>query len=229
MTVEQWTAVDEYFAAHLIPTDPVLEAALEASAAAGLPAHNVSPTQGKLLFLLARIQGARRILEIGTLAGYSAIWLGRALPPDGQLVTLEVDPERAELARANLARAGLAQLVDVRVGRALESLRQLVDDGVAAFDLIFIDADKPNNPEYLKWALRLARPRTVIIADNVVREGEVVNEANRDASVLGIRRFFAALGAESSLNATAIQTVGNKGYDGLAIALVEEGSTARNS
>jgi predicted O-methyltransferase YrrM len=220
MTQKQWTEVDAYFTDLLVEADPALEAALEASDAAGLPPINVAPNQGKLLMLLARIQGARRILEIGTLGGYSTIWLARALPADGRLVTLEADARHAEVARANIARAGLAARVEVRLGPALESLPRLIEEGEGPFDLVFIDADKPSNPQYLAFALQLTRPGSLIIADNVVRGGAVVQATSRDPNVQGVRRFNALLAAEPRLTATALQTVGSKGYDGFAIALV---------
>jgi len=213
---ERWTAVDTYFTELLVPPDPALEAALAASAAAGLPPMQVSPSQGKLLMLLARLHGARRILEIGTLGGYSTIWLARALPEGGRVVTLEADPRYAEVARANVARAGLSDVVEVRVGPALATLAGL--DG--PFDFVFIDADKANNPPYLEWSLKLSRPGSVIVADNVVRRGEVVDPASANPSVQGIRRFTELLAADPRVTATAIQTVGEKGYDGFALALV---------
>jgi predicted O-methyltransferase YrrM len=221
-SLDQWTAVDRYITDLLVPSDPVLEAALEASDAAGLPPINVTPTQGKLLWLFAHLLGARKILEYGTLGGYSTIWLARALPPGGRLITLESDPNHARVARANLSRAGLMDRVDLRVGRGLELLPPLASEGVAPFDLIFIDADKPSTPEYFDWALKLARPGSLIIADNVVRKGAVAEPDNPDSSVQGMRRFFEKVAAESRVAATAVQTVGSKGYDGFAIALVME-------
>jgi predicted O-methyltransferase YrrM len=220
---EQWTAVDRYVADLLVPADPALEGALEAIAAAGLPPMSVSPVEGRLLLLLARIQGARRILEIGTLGGYSTIWLARALPPDGRLVTLEVEPAHAAVARANVARAGLADLVEVRLGPALETLPQLADENRGPFDLAFIDADKEHNPEYFAWALELSRPGGLIVVDNVVRGGAVVDPASPDPSVQGVRRLYELIAADARVSATAIQTVGSKGYDGFAIALVSAG------
>ncbi|MBN3870936.1 O-methyltransferase [Nostoc sp. JL33] len=219
MTQEQWTAVDHYFTDLLVPPDPALDAALQTSAAAGLPPHNVSPNQGKLLLLLAQIQGARTILEIGTLGGYSTIWLARALPSDRRLITLEVDPKHAEIARVNIAHAGLSDIVDLRLGQALSTLPQIAAEG-HTFDLIFIDADKPNNPDYFTWALKLSRSGSLIIADNVVRNGAVVDSSSSDPSVQGVRRFNELLASEPRVNATAIQTVGSKGYDGFAIAIV---------
>jgi predicted O-methyltransferase YrrM len=223
MTQEQWTAVDRYLTDLLVPPDPALEAALQASAAAGLPPIQVSPTQGKLLHLLARLMGARAILEIGTLGGYSTIWLARALPAGGRLVTLEIDPQRAEIARANFARAGLADVVELRLGKALETLPQLAAEGRGPFDLLFIDADRPNNPEYFAWALKLSRRSSLIIVDNVVRKGAVVDAASADPDVQGVRRLNEMLAAEPRVSATAIQTVGGKGYDGFALALVTAG------
>jgi predicted O-methyltransferase YrrM len=219
---DQWSAVDSYITGLFLPSDPVLEAALAASAAAGLPTINVSPTQGKLLHVLARAQGARRILEIGTLGGYSTIWLARALPPDGRLISLEVDPKHAEVARANLAQAGLSSIVEIRLGPALDTLPKLVSGGRGPFDLIFIDADKPGYADYLKWSLKLAQPGTLIIADNVVRKGAVADAASKDENVQGIRKFNEALAAEKRVTTTVIQTVGSKGYDGLALILVTE-------
>lgn len=215
-----WSEVDRYIAERLVPADPVLEAVLEASAAAGLPPIHVAPNQGKLLWLLARLQGARRILEVGTLGGYSTVWLARALPPGGRLITLEADPRHAEVARANLERAGLAGVVEVRLGRALDTLPRLAAEGQGPFDLVFLDADKPSTAEYLRWALELTRPGSLIVADNVVRAGAVLEGSSRDPSVRGIRRFYEQVAAEPRLSATAIQTVGSKGYDGLALALV---------
>jgi predicted O-methyltransferase YrrM len=220
MSQEQWSAVDNYFAGLLVHADPVLDAALKANAEAGFPPHDVSPVQGKLLELLARIQGARSILEIGTLGGYSTIWLSRALPSDGRLVTLEVDSARAAVARENLRRAGLHERVDVRVGPALATLRTMIAEREGPFDFVFIDADKPSNPEYLEHALKLSRVGTVIVADNVVRDGAVIDAGSTDKNVLGIRRFSEQLAGDRRLAATAIQTVGTKGYDGFAIALV---------
>jgi predicted O-methyltransferase YrrM len=220
MLHEQWAAVDRFITELLVGSDPALDAAIQDSAAAGLPPIQVAPNQGKLLFLLARIQGARTILEIGTLGGYSTIWLARALPPDGRLITLEVNPRHAEVARANIARAGLEGVVELRLGPALETLPRLAAEGRGPFDLIFIDADKPNNPEYFAWALQLARRGSVIIVDNVVRGGAVLDADRRDADVEGVRRFYERLAAEPRVSATAIQTVGSKGYDGFAIALV---------
>ena len=220
MLQERWSAVDSYIGENLVPADPVLEAALRASSDAGLPPISVSPSQGKLLNLLARAQGARTILEIGTLGGYSAIWLARALPPGGRLITLEAEPRHAEVARANLAHAGLADVAEVRVGPALDTLPKLQAEGDGPFDLIFIDADKPGYPDYLPWSLRLSRPGSMIIADNVVRGGAVADSASTDANVQGVRRFIEMLAAEPRVSATAIQTVGSKGYDGFALALV---------
>lgn len=220
---EQWTAVDDYLTDLLAPADPALTSALADGAAAGLPAIEVTPVQGKLLHLLARIQGARRILEIGTLGGYSTIWLARALPEGGRLVTLEIDAKHAAVARANVARAGLSEVVEVRVGRALDSLAQLLAEGAGPFDLVFIDADKPSNAEYLAAALELARPGAVIIVDNVVRDGQIVDAGSQDPRVQGSRRFLEALAVEPRLEATAVQTVGAKGYDGFALARVKGG------
>jgi predicted O-methyltransferase YrrM len=215
---EQWTAVDDYINDLLVGSDAALDAALEASTAAGLPAIAVSPSQGKLLHLLARAMGARKILELGTLGGYSTIWMARALPADGRLITLEYDPKHAEVARANIARAGLASKVEIRLGRAIETLPQLTSE--APFDLIFIDADKVSYPDYFPWALKLSRPGSLIIADNIVRKGAVADESSDDASVQAVRRYNELLAAESRVSATAIQTVGSKGYDGFALALV---------
>jgi predicted O-methyltransferase YrrM len=217
---DQWTAVDRYITDLLVPPDPALDAALQASAAAGLPAINVAPNQGKFLMLLAQIQGARNILEVGTLGAYSTIWLARALPADGHLITLEADPKHAEVARSNIARAGLAQVVELRLGPALETLPRLAAEGAGPFDLIFIDADKPGYPDYFRWALKLSRRGSVIIADNVVRDGAVIDPASDDPRVQGMRRFNELLAAEPRVSATEIQTVGSKGYDGFALALV---------
>lgn len=224
MNPETWAAVDRYFVDALItPTaDAALHAALEASVAAGLPAINVAPNQGKLLHLLARMMGARRILEIGTLGGYSTIWLARALPAGGRLVTLELDRQHAEVARANFARAGVSDVIDLRVGPALEALPRLAAEAGDPFDFIFIDADKASVPEYVSWAIRLSRVGSVIVVDNVVRDGAVIDEASTNAGVLGIRRMFGQLAADRRVSATAIQTVGAKGYDGLAIVMVTE-------
>lgn len=220
VTQQQWTAVDEYITEMLVPSDPILDAVLQSSEAAGLPPHNVSPTQGKLLYLLARLHSAKSILEIGTLGGYSTIWLTRALPVGGRLITLEYSPKHAEVASENIKRANLSGMVDIRVGPALDTLPVLANEGFAPFDLIFIDADKPNNPSYLKWALKLSRPGTLIIGDNVVRDGTVADASSEDANVQGIRRFFELIASEPKVSATAIQTVGSKGYDGFALAIV---------
>jgi predicted O-methyltransferase YrrM len=223
MSQEQWTAVDQYLTGLLVPQDAALEEALRASEAAGLPAINVTPNVGKLLHLLARVHGARAILEIGTLGGYSTIWLARALLPGGSLITLEYEPKHAEVARANFARAGLSDVIDLRVGAALETLPQLQQEGKGPFDMIFIDADKENNAAYFEWAVKLSRKGSVIIVDNVVRKGAVIDPTHEDPRVQGTRRFFDVLAAEQRVSATALQTVGAKGYDGLAVALVREG------
>jgi len=215
-----WTSVDRYFSGLLSPSDPALDAALQASAKAGLPEIQVSMNQGKLLHLLARLQGASAILEIGTLGGYSTIWMGRALPKDGRLITLEFDPKHAEVAQANIARAGLADIVDVRLGKALDTLPKLAREGIGPFDLIFIDADKASIPDYFTWSLKLSRRGSLIIVDNVVREGAVIDEDSTDESVRGVRRFLEMMAAEPRVSATAIQTVGTKGYDGFSLALV---------
>lgn len=220
MGQDQWSAVDNYITDLFFAPDAALEAALAASAAAGLPAINVSPTQGKLLHLLARAVGARKILELGTLGGYSTIWLARALPADGHLISLEIDPKRIELARANVARAGLSGIAEIRQGPALETLQKFAKEGHGPFDVIFIDADKPGYADYLTWSLKLARPGTLIIADNVVRKGEVADPSSKDENVQGIRKFNEALAREKHVTTTVIQTVGIKGYDGLALILV---------
>jgi predicted O-methyltransferase YrrM len=204
----------------LVPSDPALDAALKASTEAGLPAIQVSPTQGKLLQILARAVGARRILEIGTLGGYSTIWLARALPPGGRLITLEANPKHAEVARANIARAGLAEVVELRLGPAIETLPQFATEGCGPFDLVVSDADKPGYSEYVTWSLKLSRRGTLILADNVVRQGAVADPKSEDTMVQGIQRFNEAVKAEPRVSATAIQTVGSKGYDGLMIAVV---------
>ena len=221
MTSDTWTAVDDYFAGLILPADSALDAAQAAARAADLPPISVSAAQGKFLHLLARIQGARRILEIGTLAGYSTIWLARALPPGGQLVTLEFDAKHAEIARANIARAGLAEVVDVRVGRAIDAMPTLA--GEPPFDLIFIDADKPSTTDYFHWALKLSRRGSVIVVDNVVRDGKVAAPSD-DESAEGMRTFMAALAVhvnDKRVSATALQTVGVKGYDGFVIAIAD--------
>jgi len=220
MSRKTWNAVDSYIVESLLPADPVLDAALAANSKAGLPAIDVSAAQGKLLNLLVRMSGAKRILEIGTLGGYSTIWLARALPSDGKVVTLELEPHHAKVARANLERAGLSELVDLRVGPALESLAALAKEGAGPFDMVFIDADKPNNPNYLSWAMKFSRPGTVIICDNVIRDGAVLNEDGSDPGVEGARAAFSFIGGNDRLDGTAIQTVGAKGYDGFAIAIV---------
>ncbi|MFC8938817.1 O-methyltransferase [Streptomyces griseoincarnatus] len=217
-----WNAVDDYFTGRLLGDDPdeTLTAALRESDAAGLPPIAVSPLQGKLLHLLARIQGARRVLEIGTLGGYSTIWLGRALPADGRLITLEYDPRHAEIAVRNIARADLAERVEVRVGPALESLPKLADEQPPPFDLVFIDADKANNPRYVEWALRLTAAGSLIVLDNVVRGGRVADPDNTDPDVVGTRAALEMFGTHPRLDATAVQTVGVKDHDGFALARV---------
>ncbi len=222
MSQELWTAVEEYADGLLIPSDAVLEAARQASADAGLPKIAVSPSQGRLLHLLAKMQGARRILEIGTLGGYSAIWLARALPADGRLVTLEFAEKHFEVARANIARAGLSERVDQRLGAALDTLPRLAAEGAGPFDFAFIDADKENCSPYFDWVVRLSRPGAVILVDNVVRDGEVANARTTDPMVQGIRQLNEALAKDTRVTATTVQTVGSKGYDGFMLARVND-------
>jgi predicted O-methyltransferase YrrM len=216
MSQELWTSVDAYVADLMVPPDAALEGALRTAAEAGMPAIAVSATQGKLLMLLAQTLGAQRILEIGTLGGYSTIWLARGLGAGGRLITLEVDPKHAEVARRNISRAGLGDVVEVRLGRAIETLPELE----GPFDLIFLDADKVSYPEYFSWAVTLSRPGSLIIADNVVRKGAVIETESSDANVQGVRRFNELVAADKRVSATVIQTVGSKGYDGFAIARV---------
>ncbi|ANZ25505.1 methyltransferase [Rhodococcus sp. WB1] len=218
--MDDWERTDAYLTDTLIGADPQLEDALAANAAAGLPPIDVAPVQGKFLHLLARIRGARRILEIGTLGGYSTIWLARAVGDDGRVVTLEYEPRHAEVARANLDRAGVGERVDIRVGAALDTLPSL--EGGAPFDLVFVDADKENNPHYVRWALRLGRPGTVIVVDNVIRGGSVTNADLDDERVRGAREVLELMATDPRLDATALQTVGAKGWDGFAIAVVTD-------
>ena len=220
MSRNRWDGVDSYLAEMLIGSDPALEEALAANSAAGLPSIDVSAPQGKLLHLLARMAGARKALEIGALGGYSTIWLARALPDDGRLISLERNLRHAEVARLNVGRAGLERKVEIRTGAALDTLPKIQAEGLGPFDFVFIDADKANNAAYLEWALRLSRPGAAIVVDNVVREGEVIDAASRDPDVVGVRRMFELIAREPRLNATAIQTVGAKGWDGFALAIV---------
>jgi predicted O-methyltransferase YrrM len=220
MSQQRWSEVDSYIEQQLVGEDAVLAAAREASESAGLPAIALTPAHGKLLHLLARIQGARSILEVGTLGAYSTIWLARALPDDGRLVTLELNPHYAELAAANAELAGLAGLIKIEVGPALESLRALSAEGAGPFDMVFIDADKSSTPEYFELALELTRPGSVIVADNVVREGALADPATRDPGSQGMRRFHEQLATDARVSATTVQTVGEKGYDGFTLALV---------
>jgi len=220
MTQEVWEAVDKYFDKMLIPHDSTLDDALAAAAAAKLPAIQVSSVQGKLLQLLARIMGARNILEIGTLGGYSTIWMARALPEGGRIITLEADPKHAEVARKNFARAGVESKVELRLGKALDTLPKVAADGLSPFDMFFIDANKSNMPEYFEWSLKLARTGSVIIADNVVREGAVLDAKSKDDDIQGIRRFLEMVGKEKRVSGTALQTVSTKNYDGFALVLV---------
>jgi predicted O-methyltransferase YrrM len=213
-----WRAVDHYIVESLLPDDPLLDSVLKANKAAGLPAIDVSAAQGALLNLLVRISGARKVLEVGTLGGYSTIWMARALPAGGRLVTLEYQKKHAEVAHSNIQRAGLADIVEIQTGRAADLLPGLQPQ--APFDLVFIDADKPGNPTYIDWALKLSRPGTIIVVDNVIRDGAVIQTQSTDFSVQGSRAAFAKIGGEPRLTATAIQTVGAKGYDGFAIAVV---------
>ncbi|MFF0432409.1 O-methyltransferase [Streptomyces sp. NPDC004327] len=216
----RWTAVDRYLTDLLAPADEALTAALADSTAAGLPEIAVAPNQGKLLHLLVAAQGARNVLEIGTLGGYSTIWLARALPADGRLVTLEYSPVHADVARANLARAGLDKIVEVRTGAALDTLPLLEQEGAGPFDFVFVDADKVNNPHYVTWALKLSRPGTLLVVDNVVREGRVATPDPDDPAVTATREMFELIAREPRLDATAFQTVGTKGYDGMLVARV---------
>lgn len=222
MSQEQWTAVDRYFTDTLRAKDEILDAVLARSDAAGLPQINVAPNQGKFLMLMTRMIGARRILEVGTLGGYSTIWLGRGLPSSGHIDTLEANPEHADVARDNIRHAGLEDLVEIHVGMALETLKHLVLLRTLPYDLIFLDADKAGLPDYLQWSLELSHTGTVIIADNVVRRGEVSNPDTADEDVRGAQRYLEIAGADPRLESTAIQTVGSKGYDGFAISVVTE-------
>ncbi len=222
---EQWLAVDDYFADRLARSDVALDAVLAANAAANLPPHDVSPLQGRFLELMVRITRATRVLEIGTLGAYSTIWMARVLPAGGRVVTLEADPHHADVALANLERAAVVDRVDLRVGPALETLPSIHAERSDPFDLVFIDADKPSHPDYLAWALRLTRPGSVIIGDNVVRGGAVVDADSTDPRVLGVRRFMDLIAEEPRLIATALQTVGGKGWDGFAMALVAAPNT----
>jgi predicted O-methyltransferase YrrM len=219
---DKWVEVDTYIDGLFVNPDPVLEAALAASEAAGLPAIEVAPSHGKLLMLLATIRGARRILEIGTLGGYSTIWLARALPADGRLISLEASAKHADVARANIEAAGLSGVTEVRVGQALDTLPKLEEEGAGPFDFVFIDADKSNNVAYFRWALKLSRPGTAIFADNVVRYGAVTDRASADASVKGTRSLLKLISEEPRVSATVIQTVSVKGHDGFALAVVKD-------
>ncbi len=219
---EKWSLVDAYFADRLAPTDVVLDATLGANAEAGLPPHDVSPLQARFLELLVRLTGARRILEIGTLGGYSTIWMARALPAGGLICTLEADPHHAAVAKTNLDRAGVTEKVNLRVGPALETLQDLLTEETEPFDLVFIDADKPSNPDYLAWSLKLTRPGSLIIGDNVVRNGQVIDDLSDDPRVQGVRTFTDLIASNPNLLATALQTVGAKGWDGFVVALVVE-------
>lgn len=221
MVEPEWEAVDRFFAGRLDREDVGLEEALRASERAGLPPISVSPAQGKLLHLLARMRGARAILEIGTLGGYSTIWLARALAPGGRLVTLEVNPDHARVARENLARAGVADRVELREGDALDTLAALEREGAGPFDFVFVDADKPTTPDYFRWAMRLCAPGAAIVVDNVVRAGRVAEANSEDASVRGVRRLAEEVGREPRVRATVVQTVGSKSYDGFLLAVVE--------
>jgi len=220
MTQDVWEAVENYFDKVLVAQDSALEDALAAAAAEKLPAIQVSSGQGKLLHLLARILGARKILEIGTLGGYSTIWMARALPEGGRLITLEAEPKHADVARKNFARAGVENKVELRMGKALDTLPQIAAEGVGPFDLFFIDANKSNMPEYFEWSLKLARKGSVIIADNVVRGGAVLEADSKDADIQGVRRFLEIVGKEKRVSGTALQTVSTKSYDGFALVLV---------
>ena len=220
MTQQQWAIVDHYFNELLVPSDPALDATLDASTDAGLPAINVAPNQGKLLNLLVLASGARTVLEIGTLGGYSTIWLARALPSSGRLVTLEADPRHAAVARENIRRAGLSDVIEILVGPAAESLPKLKAQHRPPFDLVFIDADKPPTAEYFAWSLELSHVGTLIVVDNVVRGGQVAEAGSDDKNVQGMRRFLDQLASEPRVSATAVQTVGLKGYDGFVLALV---------
>ena len=220
MSKETWAAVEHYYGSLLAPDDAALEYALQSSEAAALPRIQVSALQGKLLHLLARMVAARNILEIGTLAGYSTIWMAHALPDDGQLITLEANEKHAEVARENFSRAGVAGKIELRLGKALETLPQIAGEGHGPFDLIFVDANRANLPEYFDWSLRLARRGSVIVVDNVVREGAVLNVESSDADIQGIRRFAEMVAAEKRVSSTVIQTVGGKNYDGFAVILV---------
>ena len=222
MSQDQWTAVDRYFTEQLHLSDAALESVMQANSAAALPAIDVAPNQGKLLHLLVRLTHTRKILEIGTLGGYSTIWLARALPPGGRLISLEFSPRHADIARSNIQRAGLSDRVEIRVGPALESLPVVEKEGLGPFDFIFIDADKPNNPGYLEWAINLSRPGALIIVDNVVRDGAIVDASSTDPTIQGTRRMFEMMSLDSRLSSTALQTVGSKGYDGFAMAMVTD-------
>jgi predicted O-methyltransferase YrrM len=215
-----WIDVDRYFVETLRLSDPILDAAMKANAAAELPAIDVAPNQGRLLHLLAKLVQAKKILEIGTLGGYSTIWLARALGRDGRLISLEFSPKHADVAKSNIQRAGLSDRVQIRVGAALDSLPMIEKEGIAPFDFIFIDADKPNNPGYLEWAIKLSRPGTLIIVDNVVRDGEIVDANSSDPTITGTRKMFDLMSRDARVTATALQTVGSKGYDGFAMAVV---------
>lgn len=220
MTQKLWSAVDQYIDDKLALTDPILAAALKSNTEGGLPPIDVTASQGKLLYMLARLAGARRILEIGTLGGYSTIWMARALPSDGKLITLEFEPNHAEVARSNVERAGFSDIVDVRVGAALDSLPIIAAEKAGPFDLFFIDADKVNNPNYFEWAIKLSRRGSVIIVDNVVREGGLADATSEDAAVRASRKVTELIGSDPRVDGTVIQTVGTKGYDGFAIAMV---------
>ena len=221
MKENRWKAVDAYFTETIVAPDRALEEALAANATAGLPSIDVSAPQGKLIHLLARMTGARKALEIGALGGYSTIWLARALPDDGRLITLELNAKRADIARRNVVRAGLGGKVEVRTGAALTTLPKIEAEGLGPFDFVFIDADKTNNAAYLEWGLRLSRPGTAIVVDNVVREGAIVDAASADPDVIGTRRMFEMMAHDPRLSATAVQTVGAKGWDGFALAIVK--------
>lgn len=220
MNQKVWESVDQYLDKMLIPPDSALKDALATASKAKLPEIQVSSLEGKLLHLLARIMGARNILEIGTLGGYSTIWMARALPDGGRIITLEANPKHAEVARKNFARAGVENKVELRLGKALDTLPKIAAEGIGPFDLFFIDADKSNMPAYFEWSLKLARVGSVIIADNVVREGAVLNSKSKDADVQGVRRFLEMVGKEKRVSGTALQTVSTKSYDGFALVLV---------